>query len=203
MADLNDRMVARPSARGLRSSTKVCAAICCASIITWPWVSASPALRRLPPSWRPSTTGSSRASASCCSPAVSAGSLCLHSGVVLFLSFRVQADERRGGAVTFWIYAGLVGVSFASLGLVYAHESIARVFFITAASFGGLSLWGYTTRRDLSGMGSFLFMGLIGLILAIACQSVSAEQCHAIRHLGGWRARVRGPHGLRHPCSPA
>jgi FtsH-binding integral membrane protein len=86
--------------------------------------------------------------------------------LVLFLSFRVQNMSVAAAQLTFWIYAALVGVSFASLGLVYAHESIARVFFITAASFGGLSLWGYTTKRDLTGMGSFLFMGLIGLILA-------------------------------------
>jgi hypothetical protein len=66
----------------------------------------------------------------------------------------------------FWVYAILVGVSFGSLGLVFAGESIARVFFVTAASFGGLSLWGYTTKRDLTGMGSFLFMGLIGVIIA-------------------------------------
>jgi FtsH-binding integral membrane protein len=86
--------------------------------------------------------------------------------LVLFLSFRVQTMSVAAAQLIFWIYAGLVGVSFASLGLVYAHESIARVFFITAASFGGLSLWGYTTKRSLTGMGSFLFMGLIGLILA-------------------------------------
>jgi FtsH-binding integral membrane protein len=86
--------------------------------------------------------------------------------LVLFLSFRVQRMSVAAAQLIFWIYAGLVGVSFASLGLVYAHESIARMFFITAASFGGLSLWGYTTKRSLTGMGSFLFMGLIGLILA-------------------------------------
>jgi FtsH-binding integral membrane protein len=86
--------------------------------------------------------------------------------LVLFLSFRVQSMSVAAAQLIFWIYAGLVGVSFASPGLVYAHESIARVFFITAASFGGLSLWGYTTKRSLTGMGSFLFMGLIGLILA-------------------------------------
>jgi uncharacterized protein len=86
--------------------------------------------------------------------------------LVLFLSFRVQSMSVATAQLFFWLYAGLVGVSFASLGLVYAQESIARVFFITAASFGGLSLWGYTTKRNLTGMGSFLFMGLIGLILA-------------------------------------
>jgi FtsH-binding integral membrane protein len=58
------------------------------------------------------------------------------------------------------------GVSLAVLLMVYTHTSIARVFFITAASFGALSLWGYTTQRDLSGWGSFLFIGLIGIILA-------------------------------------
>jgi FtsH-binding integral membrane protein len=60
-----------------------------------------------------------------------------------------------------------MGLSLASIFLVYTGESIVRVFFITAASFGALSLWGYSTKRDLSGMGSFLFMGLIGLILAM------------------------------------
>jgi hypothetical protein len=68
--------------------------------------------------------------------------------------------------ITFWIYAALVGVSLGSIFLVYTHTSIVRVFFITAASFGALSLWGYTTQRDLTGMGSFLLMGLFGIIIA-------------------------------------
>ena len=68
--------------------------------------------------------------------------------------------------ITFWIYAALVGVSLGSIFLVYTHTSIVRVFFITAASFGALSLWGYTTQRDLTGMGSFLIMGLFGIIIA-------------------------------------
>jgi FtsH-binding integral membrane protein len=87
--------------------------------------------------------------------------------LVFFLSFRVHRMSVAAAQLTFWIYAALVGVSFASLGLVFAHESIARVFFVTAASFGGLSLWGYTTRRNLTGMGSFLFMGLIGILIAM------------------------------------
>ena len=66
----------------------------------------------------------------------------------------------------FWIFAALVGVSLGSIFLVFTHTSIVRVFFITAASFGALSLWGYTTQRDLTGMGSFLLMGLFGIILA-------------------------------------
>jgi FtsH-binding integral membrane protein len=69
--------------------------------------------------------------------------------------------------ISFWIFAALMGASISSIFLVYAGESIARVFFITAAAFGALSLWGYTTNRDLSGWGSFLFMGLIGIIIAM------------------------------------
>jgi FtsH-binding integral membrane protein len=86
--------------------------------------------------------------------------------LVFFLSFRVDKMSVGAAQLTFWIYAALVGVSLAILLMVYTHTSIARVFFITAASFGALSLWGYTTKRDLSGWGSFLFIGLIGIILA-------------------------------------
>ena len=68
--------------------------------------------------------------------------------------------------ITFWAFAAVMGLSMASIFLVYTGESIARVFFITAATFGAVSLYGYTTKRDLSGMGSFLFMGLIGIVIA-------------------------------------
>ncbi|HKF74273.1 MAG TPA: Bax inhibitor-1/YccA family protein, partial [Stellaceae bacterium] len=67
---------------------------------------------------------------------------------------------------TFWIYAGSVGLSLAGIFLVYTGMSIASTFFITAAMFLGTSLYGYTTGRDLSGVGSFMFMGLIGIIIA-------------------------------------
>jgi FtsH-binding integral membrane protein len=87
-------------------------------------------------------------------------------GLVFLLSARIQSMSLSGAQLTFWIYAALVGASIASIFLVYAHGSIARVFFITAASFGGLSLFGYTTQKDLSGWGSFLYMGLIGIIIA-------------------------------------
>jgi uncharacterized protein len=86
--------------------------------------------------------------------------------LVFVLAFRIQKMSVAAAQTTFWVYAALVGVSFASLGLVYTHDSIARVFLITAATFGAMSLYGYTTKRDLSAMGSFLFMGLIGLIIA-------------------------------------
>jgi FtsH-binding integral membrane protein len=67
---------------------------------------------------------------------------------------------------TFWSYAALMGLSLAGIFLVYTGTSVARVFFISAATFGAMSLYGYTTRRDLSQLGSFLFMGLIGIVLA-------------------------------------
>jgi FtsH-binding integral membrane protein len=66
----------------------------------------------------------------------------------------------------FWVFSALMGVSLSTIFLVFTHDSIVRVFFITAATFGALSLYGYTTRRDMSGMGSFLFMGLIGVVIA-------------------------------------
>jgi FtsH-binding integral membrane protein len=86
--------------------------------------------------------------------------------LVFFLSFRIQTMRPAAAQLTFWIYAALVGVSLGSIFLIYTHTSIVRVFFITAASFGALSLWGYTTKRDLTGMGSFLIMGLFGIIIA-------------------------------------
>ena len=86
--------------------------------------------------------------------------------LVMLLSFRIHRMSVQAAQATFWGYAALVGVSFASLGLVYTSASIAQVFFITAGAFGALSLYGYTTKRDLTGLGSFLFMGLIGLIIA-------------------------------------
>ncbi len=87
-------------------------------------------------------------------------------GFVLFLSFRIQKMSLSAAQGTFWAYAALVGISVASLLLNFTGESVARVFFITASMFGAMSLWGYTTKRDLTGMGSFLFMGLIGIIIA-------------------------------------
>jgi FtsH-binding integral membrane protein len=87
-------------------------------------------------------------------------------GLVMFLSFRIQAMSVTAARASFLGYAALIGVTFASLFVVYTYASIAQVFFITAATFGAMSLWGYTTQRDLTGMGSFLFMGLIGIIIA-------------------------------------
>jgi FtsH-binding integral membrane protein len=88
-------------------------------------------------------------------------------GLVFYLSARISSMSVSGAQIAFWRFAALMGLSLSTIFLVYTQASIARVFFITAASFGALSLYGYTTRRDLSGMGSFLFMGLIGIIIAM------------------------------------
>ena len=87
--------------------------------------------------------------------------------MVFFLSFRIEKMSVSGAQTAFWVFAALMGLSLSSIFLVFTGESIVRVFFITAASFGALSLWGYTTKRDLTAMGSFLFMGLIGIIIAM------------------------------------
>ena len=86
--------------------------------------------------------------------------------LVFFLSFRIHTMSVSAAQTTFWVYAGLMGLSLSSIFLVYTGASIAQTFFVSAAAFGALSLFGYTTKRDLSAMGSFLIMGLFGLIIA-------------------------------------
>ena len=87
-------------------------------------------------------------------------------GLVFFLSARLHALKQSTAQAVFWIYAALMGISLATIFMVFTGTSIARVFFITAGTFAGMSLWAYTTKKDLSGWGSFLFMGLIGIIIA-------------------------------------
>ena len=87
-------------------------------------------------------------------------------GLVFFLSFRINKISFSTAQTVFWLYAALNGVAFSTLFLAYTGDSIARVFFITAGTFAAMSLYGYTTQRDLSGMRSFLFMGLIGILIA-------------------------------------
>jgi hypothetical protein len=87
-------------------------------------------------------------------------------GLVFFLSFRISHLQVSTALGLFMLYAGLLGLALTSIFIVYTEASIARTFFISAASFGALSLYGYTTQRDLSPIGSFLIMGLFGIILA-------------------------------------
>ncbi|MGB0631042.1 MAG: Bax inhibitor-1/YccA family protein [Alphaproteobacteria bacterium] len=87
-------------------------------------------------------------------------------GMVFFLSARLHKMSQSTAQLTFWIYAAMMGISLATIFIAFTGASVARVFFITAGTFAGMSLWAYTTKKDLSGWGSFLFMGLIGIIIA-------------------------------------
>ena len=84
----------------------------------------------------------------------------------MVLSFGVNRLSRSATQALFWAFAAAMGASIANIFLIYSGASIARVFFVSAATFGGMSLYGYTTKSDLTKMGSFLFMGLIGIIIA-------------------------------------
>ena len=86
-------------------------------------------------------------------------------GFVIALSFGIQRMSAATAAVLFWVYAAVMGLSLGSIFLVFTGASIARVFFITAATYGAMSLYGYTTKSDLSRFGSFLLMGLIGTVI--------------------------------------
>ncbi|MFL6858966.1 MAG: Bax inhibitor-1/YccA family protein [Allosphingosinicella sp.] len=87
--------------------------------------------------------------------------------LVMILSFGINRISSGTAKALFWAYAGLVGASLSTLLLVYTGSSVAQTFFATAAGFASLSLWGYTTKRDLSGWGSFLLIGLVGLLIAM------------------------------------
>ena len=87
-------------------------------------------------------------------------------GMVFYISARLNRISAQKARNLFYIYAGLMGLSLSSLLLVYTGASVVRVFFITAAAFAALSIYGYTTKKSLSGLGSFLMMGVFGLIIA-------------------------------------
>jgi uncharacterized protein len=87
-------------------------------------------------------------------------------GIVLFFSFGISRMNPATARIVFWFYAAMMGLSLGALFYVYTGQSLARVFFITSSVFGAMSLYGYTTKRDLTSFGSFLFMGLLGIVLA-------------------------------------
>jgi FtsH-binding integral membrane protein len=91
-------------------------------------------------------------------------------GIVFFMSFRINKLQAGTALGLFMLYAGLLGLMLSSVFLAYTGASITRTFFISAASFGALSLYGYTTQRDLSPIGSFLIMGVFGLVIAMLVQ---------------------------------
>jgi FtsH-binding integral membrane protein len=87
--------------------------------------------------------------------------------LVLLLSFRIERISLGAAQLAFWAYGALVGLSLSGIFLLYTGESIARVFFVSAGTFAATSLYGYMTRADLSRFGSFLFMGVIGILVAM------------------------------------
>jgi len=86
--------------------------------------------------------------------------------VIFLFSAQINRLDVSTAQIVFWVYAALVGASLSVIFLVYTAQSITQTFFVSAAAFAGLSLYGYTTRRSLSGFGSFLLMGLIGIVIA-------------------------------------
>tara|TARA_B100001059_G_scaffold23420_1_gene18813 strand:- start:364 stop:1125 length:762 start_codon:yes stop_codon:yes gene_type:complete len=87
-------------------------------------------------------------------------------GIVFYMSFGINKMSAARAQTVFWVFAGLMGLSLSWIFMVYTPYSITRVFFITSGTFGAMSLYGYTTKRDLTKLGSFLMMGLIGIIIA-------------------------------------
>jgi FtsH-binding integral membrane protein len=93
-------------------------------------------------------------------------------GLVMWMSFGFNRMTSSTAKTIFWVYAALIGVSLSTLLLAYTGTSIAQTFFATSAAFASLSLWGYTTKKDLSGMGTFLLVGLVGLLVAMIINAI-------------------------------
>ena len=88
-------------------------------------------------------------------------------GIALLFGFKLQSMRASTAQTIFWLFSAVMGLSLASIFVVYTGQSVARTFFIAAATFAGMALYGYTTKRDLTGIGSFLIMGLWGLVIAM------------------------------------
>jgi uncharacterized protein len=121
--------------------------------------------------------------------------------LVFFISARINTLSASAARSLFFIYAALVGVSLSTIFHIYTNSSITRVFLIAAILFGALSIYGYTTRRDLSGFGTFLFMGLIGVIVAslvnLFLRSTQLDWLVSVVGVGVFA----GANGLRHPAN--
>ena len=124
-------------------------------------------------------------------------------GFILVLSFGINKLSASATQALFWAFAAVMGASLSWIFLAYTGASIVRVFFITTATFGAMSIYGYTTKRDLTGLGTFMFMGLIGIIIASIvniCFSGSSALDFAISVIGV--LVFVGLDGLRHPEDP-
>ena len=117
---------------------------------------------------------------------------------IFFFSFRMDRMSAAAARGTFFAFAAVMGASLSTLLIRYTGASVVQVFFITAAAFGSLSLWGYTTNRSLSGMGSFLIMGLARPDPGLDRQHLRGIEHAAVRHFRDRRADLRRPDGLRH-----
>ena len=102
-------------------------------------------------------------------------------GIVFYFASRINNMTVSRAQSVFWIFAGLMGLSLSYIFLAYTGTAIFQAFFITAGAFAGLSIWGYTTKKDLSAMGTFLIMGLIGIIIAsVVNMFIGSAQLHFI-----------------------
>lgn len=88
-------------------------------------------------------------------------------GFIFYMNFKMQSISAARAQTLFWLFCGTMGLSMAAIFMVFTGASVARAFFITGATFGAMSLWGYTTKKDLSSLGSFLMMGVLGLFIAM------------------------------------
>ncbi|MDE0799872.1 MAG: Bax inhibitor-1/YccA family protein [Rhodospirillaceae bacterium] len=93
-------------------------------------------------------------------------------GLILFMSFAGHNRSAGTMQLLYWLFVGTMGVGLSTILMTYTGVSVARTFVITASAFAGLSLYGYTTKKDLSGMGTFLLMGLIGLVIAMVVNMI-------------------------------
>jgi FtsH-binding integral membrane protein len=116
--------------------------------------------------------------------------------IILFTSFGRGGQTPRGAAIAYWSIVVLMGASMGVLALLYTGAALAQTFLITAAAFAGLSAFGYVTKRDLSGMGSFLIVGLIG-------EHVPEPADDELHHQHSGRLHLRGPDRLRYPAAEA
>lgn len=94
---------------------------------------------------------------------------------MIYMNFKFESMSASKAQTIFWLFCGTMGLSMAAIFMVFTGASIARVFFITAATFSAMSLWGYTTRSDLTGFGSFLMMGVVGLVIAMVVNMFMAS----------------------------
>lgn len=105
---------------------------------------------------------------------------------LMYMQAKINSVTAAQAKTRFWIFCGLMGLSMAALFLIFTGASVARAFFITGATFGAMSLWGYTTKRDLAGMGAFMMMGMFGIMIASLVNIfLASSMLHWVVSVGG------------------